>query len=118
MRRPRGSTLLEVLVALVVLAVGVTACQQLVVRSLGTVATDADLTRAMLLARAVLAEAEVSPPPFGHVAGPLAPPNDDLLWERDVAATAHPALREVRVRVHRAGTAGAELLEVIRVPAL
>ena len=68
----RGMTLLEVLVALVVLATGVAAVQRLLAGSVGTVASDATLTRSMLLARAVLAEAEVAAPPLGHVEGDLA----------------------------------------------
>ena len=51
----RGLTLLEVMVALVILAVGVTALQRLLVRSVATVTADGQTTRAMLLAQALLA---------------------------------------------------------------
>jgi len=110
----RGMTLLEVLVAVVVLAVGVTAVQRLVGRGVATVATDTDTTRAMLLARALLADAELRPPEPGHAEGTRP---GGFRFERDVRRTAHPALREVRIRVSAARGAACELVEVVRVPA-
>jgi prepilin-type N-terminal cleavage/methylation domain-containing protein len=110
----RGLTLLEVLVAVAVLAVGVTAVQRLLVRSARSVAADADANRAMALARAVLAEAETHPPEPGH-AEDVRP--GGLRFARDVRPTVHPGLREIRVRVwsNAPGTA-CELLELVRVP--
>src|SRR5437773_365412 len=61
-RRPRGMTLLEVVVALFVLAVGVTALQRLLAAGVHGIATDVRLTEATLLARGLLADAEVHPP--------------------------------------------------------
>ena len=110
----RGLTLLEVMVALVILAVGVTALQRLLVRSVATVTADGQTTRAMLLAQALLAEVEVRPPEPGHSEG-VRP--GGLRFERDVRRTPHPALREVRVRVYpEAGGTACELVEMIRVP--
>lgn len=110
-----GFGLLEVLVALVVLAVGVTALQRLVTRSIGTIDAGDRTTRAMLAAQALLADAALSPPEPGHTDG-VEP--GGLRFERDVARTPHPALREVRVRVHPDdGGAPCELIEVIHVPA-
>jgi len=113
MTKPRGLTLLETLVAVAILAVGVTALQRLVVRSVATVAADGDASRAMVLARALLAEAELRPPEPGHGEG-TGP--GGLRFERDVARTAHPALREVAIRVTTSGGASAELVELVRVP--
>jgi type II secretion system protein I len=113
MRRQRGLTLLEVLVALVVLAVGVTAMQRLLARSVHGIDVDARVSRAMVTARALLAEAAIDPPEPGSIAGERA----GLRFEREVRRTAHPALREVRVRVSAGGDATCELVEVIRVPA-
>ncbi|HUE30186.1 MAG TPA: prepilin-type N-terminal cleavage/methylation domain-containing protein [Verrucomicrobiae bacterium] len=110
----RGLTLLEVMVALVILAVGVTALQRLLVRSVATVTADGQTTRAMLLARALLAEAEVQAPEPGHSEG-MRP--GGLHFERDVRRTLHPSLRQVRVRVYpEAGGTACELVEMIRVP--
>ena len=104
----RGFTLVEVLVALTILGTGVVAVQQLLGRSVATLAADAELTRSMLLAQTLLSEAALDPPEPGHTTGT----RKGLRFERDVQRTAHPALREVRVRV-----GACELVEVIRVPA-
>ncbi len=111
----RGLTLLEVVVALAVLAVGITSLQRLVAGSVLAVGSDAALTRAMLAAESVLAEAAVHVPEPGHVEGdrPGPPP---LHWTRDVTQTPHARLREVRVRVS-SGREACELVEVMRVPA-
>jgi type II secretion system protein I len=113
MRRQRGLTLLEVLVALVVLAVGVTAMQRLLARSVRGIDTDARVSRAMVAARALLADAALDPPEPGVVGGE----RDGLRYQREVRRTAHPALREIRVRVSAGDDATCELVEVIRVPA-
>jgi type II secretion system protein I len=109
----RGVTLLEVLVALVVLAVGVTSVQRLLARGVATVAVDGEASRAMMLARALLAEAELRPPEPGHEEGTRA---GGLRFERDVQRTPHPSLRQVRVRVSAGGGAACELVELVRVP--
>jgi len=113
MRRRRGLTLLEVVVALAVLAVGVTALQRLLATSVRGIATDVRLTEATLLARSLLAEAEVRPPEPGHVEGERP---GALHYARDTAATAHPGLREVRVRVSWEAGQACELVEMVRVP--
>lgn len=113
-RNSRGLGLLEVLVALVVLAVGITALQRLVARSIGTIDASGRTTRAMLAAQALLADAALAPPEPGHTEG-IAP--GGLRFERDVGRTPHPALREVRVRVRPDDGGGpCELVEVIHVP--
>jgi type II secretion system protein I len=113
-------SLLETLVALAVLATGVLAVQRLMTASVAGIARDADLTRAMLGARALLAEAALAPPEPGRTAGTLGaetPGGATLRFERDVLPTAHPGLREVRVRVFgREPGTRCELVELIRVP--
>lgn len=113
MRGRRGLTLLEVLVALAVLAVGVTALQRLLARSLATVAADGEVSRALVVGRALLADAALAVPAPGHTTGM----RGGQPFEREVLRTPHPALREVRVRV-AAGAGGRtiELVEVLRVP--
>jgi hypothetical protein len=109
-----GFGLLEAVLALVVVAVGVTALQRLVTRSVSTLGEDPRLGRAMLGARSVLTDAVLDPPEPGTTSGTT---SDGLRFEREVRRTPHPALREVRVRVWPdAGAAPCELWEVIGVP--
>ena len=109
----RGMTLLEVLVAVAILAIGVAALGRLLAGSAGVVVTDGAETRAMMLARTLLAEAELRPPEPGHETG-VRP--GGLAFERDVRRTPHPALREVRVRVSAGAGVTCDLVELVRVP--
>ncbi len=113
MRAHRGLTLLEVVVALAVLAIGVVAVARLVDRSVATIADDARLSRAMLAARALLAETALAVPEPGLDEGE----RDGLRFAREVRPTLHPALREIRVRVADGprDRAACELVELIRV---
>jgi hypothetical protein len=103
------------MVAVVVLAVGVAAVQRVVAASVASVADDGRATRALLVARTILAEAGLAAPPVGVTNGM----RDGLVWTRRVLPTPHAALREVRVRVADAANARAavELVELIRVAA-
>jgi general secretion pathway protein I len=102
-----GFTLLEVLVAVVVLAVAIGALQRLITRSVDTFGADVVATRAMLLAQGLLAEAASAPPAPGRIEGT----REGLRFEREVVPGPHPSLRQVRVRVEP----GCELLEILRV---
>lgn len=113
-RRPHGFTLLEVLVALTVLATALTALVRLVGTSARTLGDDARHARAVLAARALLAEAELSPPAIGHREGER---SDGLHWEEDVTPTPHPRLRQVAVRVFPTRDRAVTVVEVVRVPA-
>lgn len=113
MTRPRrGLTLLEVVVAIAVLSIGVVALDRLVGRSVATIADDARLTRGMLAARRLLAETVLAAPEPGFEEGE----RDGLRFTREIRPTAHPALREVRVRVGSSSgdPAACELVEMIR----
>ena len=118
MRRSRAAfTLVEAVVALAVVATGVVAAERLLVRSTQTVAVARAVTGVQLAAQRLLAEARLGPLPLGTIAG-----TDEagIVFERDVLATDHPALREVRVRTYAgANAAGScELVEILRVPIL
>ena len=115
MRRARGLTLLEVVVAIAVLSIGVVALERLIGRSVATIADDARLTRAMLAARALLAETTLAAPEPGFDEGT----RDGVRFTREVRSTPHPALREVRVSVGDGprDRGACELVEVIRVRA-
>lgn len=113
-RGRRGFTLVEVAVALVVLAVAGAALQELVVRSLRTIDDGTGRARTLVAARARLAEASLLAP-APAVQRWTAP--DGVTTTRSVRPTAHPALFEVRVRAELAGGREAsELVELIYAP--
>lgn len=112
--RARGLLLLEVLAAVAVLALGMTALQRLVTRSVAGMTEVRVRTRAMFAAQALLADAALAPPEPGQANGTTP---EGLRFERQVTRTPHPALREVRVAVYPEGAVDTpcELVEVIRV---
>ena len=111
----RGFTLVEAVVALAVVAVGALAGEQLLARSARTVAAEEAAGRAQLAAQTLLAEAREDTLPLGITAGTT---EAGVRFEREVRATQHPALREVRVRTEAGTGAGAscQLVEVMRAP--
>jgi general secretion pathway protein I len=105
-RSRAGFTLLEVLVAVAVLALALTSLLGLHVRNIALIERDTRVTEATLLARALMTEAEVEAfPDLGTTSGdfeeryPERYP--DLRWEREVLPTPLGDVREVRVRVFR-----------------
>ncbi|MGD9764261.1 MAG: prepilin-type N-terminal cleavage/methylation domain-containing protein [Candidatus Binatia bacterium] len=96
----RGFTLIEVMVALTVVAFGFVALLGLHNHNLALVARDQDLTRATLLARQLISEMEVVEgwPDTGTTRGEFgnAP---GFVWERDVEDTVLPTVRRVVLRV-------------------
>lgn len=112
--RRRGFTLVEVAVAVMVLATAGTALQRLVATSVRTMGDDAVRARTLVAARAALAEATLRPPPLGHTVRA----DGDVTITRDVESTAHPWLRSVRVVAEAAaGRDRSELVELVYAPA-
>ncbi len=112
--RRRGFTLIEVVVAVAVLAMAGVALERLAAQSLGTIARDAARTRTLMAARARLADAALRPPAPGTETWTEP---DGIRTTRVVSRTAHPRLREVRVRAERAdGREPSELVELVYAP--
>jgi general secretion pathway protein I len=94
----RGFTLIEVLVALSIIAYALIGLLGLQNRNLAMIARDQDMTRATLLARKFIAEMEVREkfPELGFSSGEL---EEGFTFEREVNETPLPDVREVRVRI-------------------
>ena len=102
----RGFTLLEVLVAVAVLALALISLLGLHVRNIDLIGRDQRITEATFLARTVMTEAEIERfPELGRTEGDFADWYPDrfsgVRWEREVVPTPLPDLREIRVRVFR-----------------
>ena len=118
----RGFTLLEVVVAMAVIAVAFTALLGLHVRSLKLAAREQSYTQALLLARTLVTDAELQGgfPDVGISTGdfeerfPGSYPG--FLWEQTVNPTPFPQTREVTIRVVPPGdpAAAAELTLYLR----
>lgn len=95
---PSGFTLIEVLVALTIVAYALIGLLGLQNRNLGILGRDQDITRATLLARELIAGMEVQErfPELGYSSGEMEP---GFYWEREVNETIIPEVREVRLRI-------------------
>jgi general secretion pathway protein I len=102
---PRGFTLLEVMIAMAVLGIALLALLSLHHQSLQTVIHGQDLTRAAMLAQAVMSQAELERfPNLGVTKGDFRTlfPNEypNFRWERTVVASGmFPDVRKVVVTV-------------------
>jgi general secretion pathway protein I len=122
----RGFTLLEVLIALAILALGLPILLGLRNFDLDLHARAVDITAATMLAQEKLIETELSPAfPLGETSGdfqnaPLGSQSttdtlnrsDRFRWKRIVTSTPLPVVREVKIQVIWPAGAGDEMVEV------
>ena len=98
--RDAGFTLLEVLVAMVVIAVAFVGLLGVQSRNIRQVARDLDITRATLLARDLIAQMEVTEKfPDTGVSNGQFDEAPRFGWEREVTDTDLPNIRKVRLHI-------------------
>lgn len=98
-QRAEGFTLLEVMIALAIVATALMALLSLGNRSIGVHDRLQKTTRATLLAQAKMAEFETSGLPQDSDNGSFAEPFEDFRWRFTLAETPLPSIVEVKVIV-------------------
>lgn len=120
-----GFTLLEVLIAMAILALALPILLGLRNWDLNLESRAADITAATMLAQEKLIEAELSPvypvgettgdfrnpPPGYQVAGDVADRAERYRWKRTITTTALPSVREVKIQILWQQGASDEVLE-------
>lgn len=96
----KGFTLLEVVIALAIMAGVVLTVLTSVNYHLGVIADERDHTTLTILARARLTELEQQPLQ-DRSEGTFAPAHPELTWRSEVVATELPALRKLILKVRR-----------------
>jgi general secretion pathway protein I len=102
-RSSRGFTLLEVAVALAILAIAFTAFSSLQARNLTLTAEDKGITLSTLAARDVLARLQTHTLPLEDSEGDLGDLAPGWLWQLRVQETAIEGLQKVQLVVYREG---------------
>ncbi len=105
MRRASGFTLLEVMVALAIMAGVILTVLSSVNYHLEIIANERDSTTLTLLARNRITELEQAP---AKGEGTFAPSHPELTWKADLQPTELPALQKLVVKVRR-GSDGREV---------
>lgn len=108
----KGFSLLEVVIALAIMAAVTLTVLGSVNYHLSIIAHERDSTAMTLLARARLAEAEQSP---AKGEGSFAPAHPDLMWSIDLLPAELPGLQKMVIKVRRPGD-GREVLLVRYLP--
>ena len=101
-RARQGFTLLEVMVALAIMAGVVLTVLGAVNYHLGIIANERDSTALTILARAKMAELEQEPIQ-AKSEGSFAPAHPELKWQTELLPTKLPVLQKLVVRVRRDG---------------
>ena len=100
-----GFTLLEVMVALAIMAAVIMTVIGSVNYHLGIIANEQDSTNLTLLARARITELEQGVVPTKSE-GTFAPAHPELEWHAELIATELPGLKKLQLRVKRSGDKG------------
>ena len=96
----KGFSLLEVIVAVFIIALSLTTILLLQSRSIRESNYIKNVTTATLLAQAMMAESGLNgPPDTGQSRGNFGPDNPSFNWEKEVTATSFDSLRQMKLRV-------------------
>jgi general secretion pathway protein I len=112
----KGFTLLEVMVALAIMASVILTVLGAVNFQLGIVANERDNTAFTLLARVRMTELEEQGALAQKSDGTLAPAHPDLTWQAELFPTELPGLKKLVVRVRRASDKREVALERYIIP--
>ena len=97
-RRSAGFTLLELTVALAIVAVVATAVFQLQDQGFRSFLRTRQITEAAMVAQNILADAQIAAPSSGR--GRIeTSTGEEFIWERVVRSTGFPGVQDVRVRI-------------------
>lgn len=119
MKRRRGLTLLEVLVAGVVLSIGLLGSLEVIGRSAFTTQAVQDRTRGMMFARSKLEEILKEPVlQEGTDQGQGVDTTTDFDWEASIQATSNPALYSITVLARHRITGATVTISALRRPDL
>ena len=99
----RGFTLLEVMVALAIMAAVILTVLASVNYHLGILTAERDTTTLTLLARARLVELEQQAGLPQKSEGTFVPLHPDVIWRAELFATQYPSLQKLVVRVQQRG---------------
>jgi len=99
----RGFTLLEVMVALAIMAAVILTVLESVNYHLDILSAERDSTTLTLLARTRLIELEQQAGALKKSEGTFSPLHPDVSWRAELVATQYPLLQKLVVRVQRSG---------------
>jgi general secretion pathway protein I len=101
MTRPRGFTLVEILVALAIIAVSLTAGMRALMQSADSATALKARTLALWVAQNRLAAAQVATPwpGVGRYQGEAAQAGARFIWRETVTSTPNPAFRKIEIAV-------------------
>lgn len=99
----KGFTLLEVMVALAIMASVIVTVLGSLNYHTGILASERDSTELTLLARTRLLELEQQPALAQRSEGTFAPQHPEIVWQAELFPTEYPVLRKLVVKARRKG---------------
>ncbi len=113
--RPRGFTLVEILVALAIIAIALAAGMRALLQSTDTATALKSRTLALWVAQNALADAQIARPwpALGTVSGEQAQAGANFTWRATVSTTPNPAFRKIEIVVAEPAVPGYALARLV-----